>query len=92
MLDTTRAAMNLPGAQAADVNVGAAAGRDVVTQGLDGEKVVELLGQRLERHLERIAGSLTAFVAVAAVQTAVLLLVAALILSVLLNPQLVASL
>lgn len=88
MVETTRAGMSLPHTQAADVNVAAAAGRDVV-QGLDGEQVVDLLGRRLERHLERIAGSLTAFVAVAAVQTAVLLLVAILILSVLLGePQL----
>lgn len=89
MVNPTRAALNLPHAQTGDVSAGDVAGRDMVRQGLDGEQVVDLLGRRLERHLERIAGSLTAFVAVAAVQTAVLLLVAILILSVLLGePQL----
>lgn len=92
MADQTRAAMNIPAAQTGDVRVDAAAGGNVYQQGLDGEQVVDLLGRRLERHLERIAGSLTAFVAVAAVQTAVLLLVAILILSALLGPQLVAGL
>jgi hypothetical protein len=91
MIDPS-AVMHLPGATTGDVTTGPVAGRDVVQQGVDGGQVVELLGRRLERHLERIAGSLTLFVAVAAFQTAVLLLVAILILSIALNPQLIAGL
>lgn len=88
---TTHAAMNLPASNAGDVHVANAAARDVVTQGVDGDQVVELLGSRLERQLERIAGSLFWFVAVAAVQTAVLLFVAILVLGVLLSPHTVAT-
>lgn len=91
MVDT-RAAINIPAAQTGDVRVDAAAGGNFYQQGLDGDQVVELLGRRLERHLERIAGSLTAFVAVAAVQTAVLLLVAILILTALLGSPQIAGL
>jgi hypothetical protein len=88
---TTHAALSIPASNLGDVSAGDVAGRDMVRQGLDGDQVVELLGGRLERQLERIGNSLTWFVAVAAVQTAVLLLVAVLILSVLLGDGQVAG-
>lgn len=91
-MSSAPAAMNLPGSQVADVTVGAAAGGNVYQQGLDGDQVVDLLGRRLERGLERIGTVLTWFLAVAAFQTALLLLVAVVVLAVLLDPRLVAGL
>lgn len=50
---TTRPLLNLPDAQLGDLSAGSVAGRDVVS-GVDGETVVALLGERLERQLERL--------------------------------------
>jgi hypothetical protein len=74
-MNSTHAAMNLPAAQAGDVRVDNAAGHDVVNQGLDGDHVVELLGGRLERWLERIVQVQMWVFAAVAVQTVLLLLV-----------------
>lgn len=87
---TTHAALNLPG-QAADVTAGDVAGRDVVRQGIDGEQVVELLGGRLERWLERIVQVQMWVFAAVAVQTVLLLLVILPMLFVV-GPRLVAGL
>jgi hypothetical protein len=85
-------ALGMTDNQIGDVRLHDVAGRDVVQQGVDADEVVDLLGRRLERHLERIAGSLTWFVAVSAFQTAVILIVAVVVLALLLSPQLVAGL
>lgn len=88
---TTHAALNLPASNLGDVSAGDVAGRDVVQHGLDGDQVVELLGSRLERWLERIVQVQMWVFAAVAVQTVLLLLVIVPML-VVVGPRLVAGL
>jgi hypothetical protein len=92
-MPTPPPALTLPG-QSGDVALGDVAGRDVVQQGMAPEPVVELLGARIERQLDRLvtvtAQSVTALALLVCVHLLALVLWGATVFT-LMQPYLVAG-